>query len=382
MRFKCSRVLSIAVTSLIAISSLAASAIAPAGAASGGPVLHCTGAPNELEAVINSAAVGSTIKLDGTCVGNFYIDKNLTLAGPAILDGGNNGLTLNVVAGSVVVLNDLTIQHGTGIVGFGGGVWNSGQLILNRTTITDNHTGFAGGVFNMGELTLNRSTVSANTASLSAAGGIFNCGDSFFRDFGLCLGAPAQLTLNNSTVADNSAQFNGGGIYNDPQASVTLNGATVSGNAAGGGGGGIANNGTLALNSSTVSGNSAFSGGGINNGLDNNGSGIQTATATLNNSTVQGNTGVLLGGAITTSGPLTVNRGTVSDNSAGPGVPGFFVGGFGGAIFVFSQATTVANSTFSNNTATSGLDNPPGILLQAPEFGGSGTFTTTHSTYN
>src|SRR2546423_15488398 len=100
-------------------------ASARAGAAAGSPVLHCTGAPYELESAINGAAAGSTIKVDGTCVGQFYIDKDLTLTGPAVLDGGGIpqtfGATLNV-AGGTVVLNDVTIQHGTGMFGFGGGL--------------------------------------------------------------------------------------------------------------------------------------------------------------------------------------------------------------------------------------------------------------------
>jgi hypothetical protein len=319
-------------------------------------VLHCTGAPFELESAINNAAPGSTIKLDGTCVGNFFIDKDLTLTGPAVLDGGDVaqdfGATLNV-AGGTVVLNDLTIQHGTGMFSFGGGLWNGGQLTLNRSTVTHNSATTVGGVFNYGQLTLNRSTVSDNEAVYGGAG-IFNCGGSF-HEFGLCTGAPGNLTLNGSTVSGNVAGGSGGGIWNDAQANLAINSSTVSGNT----GGGISNNGTATLNSSIVSGNS---GGGMSN----------SGSATLNSSTVQGNNGAIVGGAISTGGPLTINRSTVSGNSAT----------YGGAIFVASGSTTVANSTFSNNPSTAGFDNPPGIFVLPPEFGGSGTFTTTHSTYN
>ena len=243
--------------------------------------------------------------------------------------------------------------------------------------MTENSATFGGGVFNTGQLTLNNSTVSDNTAS--TGGGIYNCGGNL-GDFDCPDGV--TVTLNNSNVSNNVVtNGNGGGILNDQHSVMALNNSTVSGNTANGGGG-IANNGTATINKSTLSGNTGFSGGAINNGVNNDGSGVTTASLTLNNSTAQGNRAILLGGAITTSGPLTINKGTVSNNSVGPGIPGFFEGGFGGAIFIFSQATTVANSTFSNNPATSGLDTPAGILVQSPEAGGSGTFSATHSTFS
>ena len=74
---------------------------------------------------------GSTLLVSGTCTGNFYIDKSLTLSGPATLDGGGvptqYGSTLNVTAGTVV-LNNLVIQDGVGIDNIGGGLWNSGAV--------------------------------------------------------------------------------------------------------------------------------------------------------------------------------------------------------------------------------------------------------------
>jgi hypothetical protein len=368
-----------AIASMLVSGSLGFAGVASAGApVRGARVLHCTGVPGELQQAIYDAASGSTIKLDGTCTGGVFIDKNLTLSGPATIDGENSNSTLVVWYGRVVVLNDLTLQHGISPNQIGGGLGNNGQTTLNRTTVTQNGATFGGGVFNTGVLTLNTSTVSGNTASFG--GGIYNCGGNL-GDFDCPDGA--TVTLNNSNVSDNVVtNGNGGGILNDQHSVMVLNSSTVSGNTAGGGGG-ITNNGTATINKSTLSGNTGFSGGAINNGVNNDGSGVTTASLTLNSSTLQRNTATLLGGAITTSGALTINRGTVSDNSAGPfsGL-GFVDAGFGGAVFIFSQATIVANGTFTNNTATSGFDAPPGILVQPPESGGSGTFSATHSTFS
>ena len=174
MRFFRSCVLLVAATgSLMAGGSLAVSGAAPAGASPAGITVNCPA--DNLQDAIYSAAAGSTLLVNGTCTGNFYINKNLTLSGPATLDGGGVptqfGAALNVAAGTVV-LNNLIIQHGVGIDSFGGGLWNNGQLTLNHSTVRDNTAFAVGGVFNTGQLTLNSSTVSYNTATDNNGGGI------------------------------------------------------------------------------------------------------------------------------------------------------------------------------------------------------------------
>src|SRR5580692_7446243 len=74
-----------ALASVMAGGSLAASGVVP-GASPAGITVHCPA--DSLQDAINSAASGSTLRVDGTCTGNFFINKNLTLSGPAILDGG------------------------------------------------------------------------------------------------------------------------------------------------------------------------------------------------------------------------------------------------------------------------------------------------------
>ena len=286
MRFFRSCVLFVAATaSVMAGGSLAVSgAVAPAGASPAGITVHCPA--DNLQDAINSAARRLDAPGRRNLHGELLHHKNLTLSGPAILDGGGVptqfGATLNVISGTVV-LNNLVIQHGVGIDNLGGGIWNSGQLTLNHSTVTHNTANAIGGVFNMGQLTLNGSTVSNNTTTGGSGGGIFNCGaNPGFQSFGLCTGAPGSLTLNYSIVSNNvigGTVGDGGGISNDPQAVMTLNGSIVSGNTAGGNGGGIENQGTATLNISTVSGNAGGSGGGIQN----------NGTATLNGSAVSNN---------------------------------------------------------------------------------------------
>jgi hypothetical protein len=425
MRFFCLRVLLVAaIASLMAGGSLALSGVAPAGASPVAITVHCPA--DDLRAAISAAPVGATVLVDGTCTGNFFIDKDLTLSGPAVLDGGGGSIgtpfaaTLNVAAGTVV-LNNLTIQDGVGIFGLGGGLWNGGQLTLNHSTVTNNHaSGGAGGVFNYGQLTLNGSTVSHNTAQ--GGGGIFNCAVSL-RSFGLCLGTPS-LTLNHSMVSDNVADNDGGGIQNDRQAVMTLNGSTVAGNTAGRGGG-ISNSGTATLNWSAVSGNIAGSGGGISNsgaatlnwsavsgniagsggGIFNSGtatlnwsavlnnsstggsqfwsgggglSTTSTSTTTLNDSIVRANSAAWLGGGIFAGGATTITASIVTGNSAGAS---------GGGMVAWNGPISVAYSVFAHNSdpGITGADNPAGVWVAPINFGGfftnNPTFTTTHSIY-
>ena len=102
-----------------------------------------------------------------------------------------------------MVLNDLVIQHGVGTDGIGGGIWNSSQLTLNHSTVTNNTASEVGGVFNIGQLTLNNSTVSNNTATNGGTGGIFNCAANV-SSLRPLYGCSRSLTLNNSIVSNNA----------------------------------------------------------------------------------------------------------------------------------------------------------------------------------
>jgi hypothetical protein len=350
MSFLRSRVLFVTVVaSLMAGGSFTIAGVASAGATPAG--VHCDAGDN-LQAAISLAPPGATITVDGICHGNFTIFRDLTLVGPATLDGDNAGTVLLVGAGTVT-LNNLTIQHGAGTnLGasvFGGGIDNNATLTVIGSTVSNNSAlgvtppqkGVGGGIVNTGTLTLNRSTVSNNTAS-DLGGGIFNFG----------FAGQATLTLNGSTVSNNTSSTSscndgcgGGGISNGGNAPyqgvVTINQSTLSGNTVlgQGDGGAINSAGPTTLNSSTLSSNIAF-----------------------------------VGGAIFVESSLSIHNGTVSNNSAA----------VAGAIAIYSDVTTVVNSTFSNNPGFTFGQPTAGIFVFPQGFFNSpgGTLNPIHSTFS
>jgi hypothetical protein len=100
-------------------------------------------------------------------------------AGPStVLVGTGAGSVVTVPAGSRVAITDLSIEGGKAVNG--GGASNAGDLSLLRDTIALNAaispnptaagTGLGGGIFNSGSLILQDSTVSNNQASSGGAG--------------------------------------------------------------------------------------------------------------------------------------------------------------------------------------------------------------------
>jgi hypothetical protein len=178
-----------------------------------------------------------------------------------------------------------------------------------------------------------------------------------------------ELLLNKNLTVDASTlsggiridAANAGRIFEIGSGSVvTLNSLElVNGFDASGTGGGILNNGTLTLNRCTLSGNSAFGPAPI----DGYGGGAiynqGTATLTLNQCTLTGNAAAAnlsRGGGIFNYGTLTVNQSTLSSNSAA------FAGGAivnMGTFFVTLNQSTVAANTSQYG---GGIDNYSGTL--------------------
>lgn len=131
----------------------------------------------------------------------------------------------------------------------GGGIFNSGTMILAESEVSGNQANLSGGIYNDNgaSLFLTRSTVSGNIAS-GHGGGIYN---------------RATLTLLYSTVSDNQAALSGGGVNNRSSGTLNIISSTVSGNSAGDRGGGVDNRGIAMLTNVTLSGNNGLSGGAL-----------------------------------------------------------------------------------------------------------------------
>jgi hypothetical protein len=227
-----------------------------------------------------------------------------------VFDAEAKSQVFTISAGIAVGLSNMSITNGRSSYGYGGGIENSGTLIItnalikgnggggihnnygamvtitnstisgNTATATTSDSSYGGGIYNSGTLTVISSTISGNTATTSDSsygGGIYNSG---------------TLTVTNSTIYGNTATTSGssygGGIYNS--GTLTVTNSTIYGNTAASSGGGIYNtSGTLKLyntiiaknssdiyrNGGTISGNNNFIGNGtgqtsFTNGIDGN----------------------------------------------------------------------------------------------------------------
>ena len=137
--------------------------------------------------------------------GGIFNDGSLTLTYCTLsnnLAGNGGGLFNNGTA----VIKNVTFDNniaGSG-PGVGGGIYNSGTLTLEKTTINGSAAGSGGGLFNDGVMDLTNVTLSGNSAT-SSGGGIYNGSIS-------TAGVVAQTTLTNVTISNNTAA-NGGGHF-------------------------------------------------------------------------------------------------------------------------------------------------------------------------
>lgn len=204
-----------------------------------------------LRSAIDLAASGDTIDFQAGLSGVItlesplpVLDQDLTLQGPGAgvitVSGNDLHRVFFVESGAVVVISGLTIADGFTDEPFGS---------------TDETDGFGGGIFNRGNLTLEDSIVQDNIAEFGG-GGLSNDG---------------TLNLRRSTITGNSTDTDtntiGGGIENF-NGSVGIVQSTISGNLANSGGGIENFGGEVTLLFSTVAENSAASGSGVLNDGD------------------------------------------------------------------------------------------------------------------
>ncbi len=311
-----------------------------------------------LRAALGAAVAGETINFAPTAYGTITLSSApLEVATSVIIQGpgpkkvtinGNNAFEdLAVDANVTATVSGLTFTGGEVPASSygGGGINNYGDLTVANCVVTGNSTAFnGGGINNNGSLTVNNSVVSDNTAFYG--GGISN------NPF-------AGLTVKDSTITNNSALTPsgfGGGINNLGTATIT--GSVVSNNS-GANGGGIFSSylldpASVTITGSTISNNTGYSGGGLE---------LQFSTATITGSTFSNNTdggsvtSLAYGGAISAFGAFSLNiSGSLfKGNTALSG--GQFGFSLGGAIYTTNNginpagSLVISNSTFVGNSA-------------------------------
>lgn len=218
--------------------------------------LSATTACKSIGHAIALAASGDTVVVAAAIYKeNLNIGINLKLigAGPTttIIDGGGTGRVINIDSTSAnVQVSRFTIRNGRSY--FGGGVANSGTLLINNCTISGNtargggSAGLGGGVGNANKVTISNSTLTGNSVS-----GPFGAG------FGGGVGNVGTAVISNSTFNGNFASAYGGAVYTQGPSKVTISSSTISSNSASKGGGAFIYGGTMILQNTILASNTA-----------------------------------------------------------------------------------------------------------------------------
>jgi hypothetical protein len=197
----------------------------------------------------NTATDGGAI---GSAHGNVEIESSVITSNHARGINNVGGAIANF--GGAVIVRSTRIENNTASAR-GGGIFSpAGTMTVVDSTISDNAVtshGQGGGIFAGGgasDLTVRGSTISGNQADFEG-GGIDNSGN---------IAVERSTIAGNSAGVPDESDVLGGGISN--HGTGTLTSVTVAGNAAVGDGplgGGIANAGDLTVTSSIVAGNAA-----------------------------------------------------------------------------------------------------------------------------
>jgi predicted outer membrane repeat protein len=232
----------------------------------------------------------------------------------------------------------------------GGGLYNTGSLLMIDVSVTGNHASDGGGMLNQGEVELQGGHFEHNVAFLDFAGAIFNL-------------QQGQLLINGTTFAHNSVINGGGAIFSYGvmtirQASFSANGAKWGGaiyywntqtavieatsftnNYAGHWGGAILNSGNLELEDCTFTDNQGID---FSGALHNSGDVIGRGITFSGNTTNYGS-----GGAVENLMTASFEQSVFENNRAYTN---------GGAISSVRQESvlTLSEVTLSQNEATDG----------------------------
>jgi hypothetical protein len=243
-------------------------------------------------------------------LGGTALLEHVTLIANQAWEGGaiiNNPGTQVKLMNSVVTRNS-SLEDG-------GGIYNSGTLIIQASEISNNSsrsTVFGGGgIYNEnGQVTLDHSQLLGNLAL--EGGGLYNDGGTV---------TILDQSVISGNVATEKAAFiphGGGGINNISSGAVTIDQSFVIWNqAAGTTGGGIYNQASLKVTGSVLAGNLAGSGGAVFN--DSDGTGSISSSCILDNQVVLAHTAGLGNGIVNDNSAAFDARQNWWGTHAGPG---------------------------------------------------------------
>ena len=246
------------------------------------------------------------------------IDKNVTLAGGygggvSTIDAQGNRRGVTVMEGTTATMSHFAVRNGISGTSINGGgilVRNNGvasaSLTLIDSVVSGNQANEGSGIANGGQLVVLRTTVTDNgTAGVGSGGGLRAYFGSTTRviDSTFSLNRASRggafnmdggaLALVNSTVTENHAagvQGDGGGIYIVGEAQLQVSNGTIASNAADNEGGGIFLGGGYASQSATLR-NTIVAGNAAVNGTDDCHAGSVTPVTSVGNNLVGSTTG-------------------------------------------------------------------------------------------
>ncbi|MCI0567478.1 MAG: hypothetical protein L0Z52_04690, partial [Acidobacteria bacterium] len=221
---------------------------------------------------------GVSVGIDSLTLSDDWYGYDVPEGGGAILNKGNLTVINSVVTGASRTAGGAITNEGdlnlinTKVTGSaehsGGALVNGGRVQISRCEIRGwvDFGGFGGAVFNGGNMTADDSVFHGSSAAFGGAIGnaitatlhLTRCliAGNFVRRDAPALQNYGSMIVRESTIAGNSGPFTnttGGGIWNIGDA-IVIN-STIYGNQVNSSGGGVLNLGRLELDSSTVSGN-------------------------------------------------------------------------------------------------------------------------------
>jgi CSLREA domain-containing protein len=315
-----------------------------------------------------------------------------------LIDGGGIDRVLDINPYATVILHYVGVTNGQSQgdthFGYGGGIYNEGNLTLQDAGVTSSVAGRdttnapGGGIFNAGTLSVydslfryNQTLTGVGSNPAGSGGGIYN--NNILHMTGTLVSA--NYTGNGGSTPDSSANGgDGAGIYNN--GTMDIYGSMFSYNSTGdsstsvshgGHGGAIFNAGTAEIYTSTffsnVTGDGSKYAGGNGGGVSNTGVMIMANSTVAGNLTGRGATGPTnygqggYGGGLYSSGSASIYLSTFVDNRTGTGTPY----GNGGGVYLTGTTKLLEQSIVANNSAAGTspdcyayLDNPRYNLIE------------------